>query len=128
MKKILHTHHPRRQIKSFKFAFQGIFHAMLHEANFRVQLTIALIALSLGIYLKISTTEWAILTLSMGILLSAEMINTVIENVMDALFKEHQEVVKVIKDVSAGFVLISAVTALINMILIFSQPLLLLVL
>jgi len=124
---MLRNHHPRKHIKSFHFAFKGIFHTLINEANFRAQLTISLIVASLGIHVGISTTEWAILTLSMGMLLSAEMINTVIENVMGALFQEYHDAVAVIKDVSAGFVLITAVTAFINLILIFGRPLITLI-
>ena len=121
MGNILNSHHPMRHVKSFHYAFLGIIHAMLNEPNFRVQLLIAIISLILGIHFKISNIEWGLLTLSMGSLLSAELVNTVVEEFLDHLIKEYHEEAKIIKDVAAGFVLITAITALIIFILIFSH-------
>ncbi len=124
MKSVLKSHHPRRHISSFKYAFSGVLHTLLNEANFRIQILITTVTVLLGIYLGLTNTQWAILTLAMGLLLSAEMINTLIENFIDVLIKEYHEGAKIIKDVSAGFVLITAITALIVLLLIFSEPLL----
>ncbi|MFC1722339.1 diacylglycerol kinase family protein [Patescibacteria group bacterium] len=121
MKKILNSHHPRRHAKSFKYAFDGIFHTLLNEPNFRVQLVIVVTSIVLGVMFNITLVEWGLLTISMGLLLSAEMINTVVENVIDALINESNGAAKVIKDVSAGFVLISALTAVVILLLIFGK-------
>lgn len=120
---IFKSHHPIRHVKSFGYAFEGIFHALLHEPNFRVQVIIAILSVILGRHFKISNTEWAILTLSNGFLLSAEMLNTVVEEFIDNLIKEKSSVVKVIKDLVAGFVLTAALTALIIFMLIFGHRL-----
>ncbi|MDC0449161.1 diacylglycerol kinase family protein [bacterium] len=119
MLEIFKSHHPRRHAKSFKYAFEGIFHALLNEANFRVQVIITIIAVTMGVHYKITTTEWGLLTLTSGLLLTAEMINTAIEEFIDHLIRESSEGAKVIKDVSAGFVFITAMTTLIILILIF---------
>jgi undecaprenol kinase len=123
MKRIISSHHPIRHVKSFRYAFSGIFHALLNEPNFRVQLLVAFISLGFGIYFGISNVEWALLVLSMGILISAEMINTVVEELMDHIFKESHDVAKIIKDLSAGFVLVTAATAFVIFLLIFGQRL-----
>jgi diacylglycerol kinase len=121
MPNFLRSHHPARQAKSFKHAFRGIFHALLNEPNFRIQFLITTIAVILGKYFSISNVEWAILVLSLGLLLTAEMINTVVEEVIDNVIKEYHEGAKIIKDLSAGFVLITAITTLIILILIFGN-------
>lgn len=61
------------------------------------------------------------MTVSLGILLSAEMINTVVENFIDAIITREHEAAKLIKDISAGFVLITAVINLIIFFLIFGR-------
>ena len=94
---------------------------MLNEPNFRVQIVILFFACTLGIFFKISNIEWALLTISMGALLAAEILNTVVEEFIDALIKEYHEGAKVIKDMSAGFVLISAASALVILYLIFGH-------
>jgi len=121
MFELLKSHHPMRHAKSFKHAFEGIFHALLHEANFRVQVMIVFLAVLFGIRLKISNTEWGLLTISMGLLLTAEMVNTVVEEFIDNLIQEYHDGAKVIKDLSAGFVLITAIVALIILYLIFGH-------
>lgn len=117
--KIFSSHHPVRHAKSFKYAFQGIFHALLNEANFRVQLLFSIFILVIGLLLNISNTEWAVIVIALGLLLSAEMVNTVVEEFIDNLITEQSEAAKIIKDLSAGFVLTTGVVALIVTLLIF---------
>lgn len=119
MKTLLRSHHPVRHAKSFKHAFKGIFHTLVNEPNFRIQAIIVIISIYLGFSYKISTTEWGLLIISMGSLLSAEMLNTLVEEFIDALIKEYHEGARIIKDVSAGFVLMTAITSLIILMLIF---------
>lgn len=118
------SHHPIRHVKSFKYAFEGIFHALLNEPNFRLQLIIVAVSTFLGFHYNISNVEWAILIVVMGTLLSAEMLNTVVEEFMDHLIKEESVGVKIIKDLAAGFVLVTAITALLIVILIFGNRIL----
>jgi diacylglycerol kinase len=117
------ANHPVRQIKSFKYAFEGLFHAIMTEPNFRIQVMITLTSVILGKIFKITRTEWSILVISIGLLLIVEIINTVIEEIMDQLFKEKREGVKIIKDLSAAAVLTTSFVALTNLILIFGQRL-----
>jgi diacylglycerol kinase len=112
MKKLLKSHHPIRHVKSFKYAFQGLAHVVVNEANFRVQIVIVAFFVCSGFYFHISSLEWAVLILSLGLLLSAEVLNTVVEEFIDHLIKEHNEAARVIKDLSAGYVLITALTSL----------------
>ncbi len=119
MLKFFKSHHPLRHANSFKYAFQGIFHALINEPNFRLQLIIVTISVILGAHFNITNTEWGLLIISMGILLMAEVLNTVVEDTIDYFIKDFDEGVKVIKDLSAGFVLITAITSLIILVLIF---------
>ena len=121
MNEILKSHSPKKHARSFKYAFSGIFHALLNEANFRVQVVIVAAALVLGFYFNISHTDWGLLIIAVGAMLSAELLNTLVENVIDKLFPDYDDAVKVIKDVSAGFVLISSLTALAVLVLIFGS-------
>ncbi len=121
MNNILNSHHPIRHAKSFKYAFEGIFHVLIHEANFRIQVLIVLIATVGGFHFKINNTEWGLLTISMGFLLAAEMLNTVVEEFIDHVVKEENLGMKIIKDCAAGFVLITAITSAIILFLIFGH-------
>jgi len=120
---IFKAHHPIRHAKSFKHAFEGIFHALLNEPNFRVQVVIVTVSIFFGKLLEISNVEWAILILSMGLLLTAELINTAVEEIMDHFVKHDNPVTKIIKDISAGFVLINAISSLLILYLVLGTKL-----
>ena len=119
MHEILRSHHPIRHIRSFKYAFKGLAHVLLNEANFRVQLAIVVLFTITGVVFKISALEWSVLILAMGFLLSAEILNTVVEELIDHLIKEISETARIVKDLTAGFVLVAAFTCLIVFVLIF---------
>jgi undecaprenol kinase len=119
MRHTLQSHHPRRHLNSFKYAVRGIIHAIKFEANFRVEVGIGIAAVFFAVYFKVSSLDWLFLTLAIGMLLSAELINTVVEEFIDHLIHEHHEGVRVIKDLCAGFVLIVALSMLCVLVFIF---------
>jgi diacylglycerol kinase len=123
MIKLFQSHHPIRHAKSFKHAFEGLFHALINEPNFRVQVVIVALAVYFGKRFNITNIEWSILIISLGLLLAAEIANTVVEELMDHFVKEEDPIVKIIKDLSAGFVLIAAISTLIILYLTFSSRL-----
>lgn len=123
MKSLLQSHHPRKHARSFKFAFEGIFHALLNEPNFRVHIVATIAVICLGYLFHISNVEWAIIAIISAMVLTAEMMNTVVEQVIDYLFKEQHPVAKITKDLAAGYVLISAVAAVVIFGLLFGHRL-----
>lgn len=118
---LLKSHHPIKHLKSFKYAFSGILHSLYHEANFRVQIIITILAVIGGLYFQISATEWSVLIIAFASLLSAEVLNTSIENFIDYLIPKKSEVVRIVKDLAAGFVLINAVACLLILLIIFGK-------
>jgi diacylglycerol kinase (ATP) len=118
---ILKSHHPVKHLKSFKYAFSGILHSLYHEANFRVQILLTVVSIFAGFYFKISTTEWSVLIIAFGSLLSAEVLNTSIENFIDFLIPKKSEIVRIVKDLAAGFVLINAVSCGLILLIIFGK-------
>lgn len=121
---LIKSHHPAKHLKSFKYAFSGILHALYHEANFRVQIFISILAILGGFYFQISTSEWSVLIIAFSSLLSAEVLNTSIENFADFLIPKKSDAVRIVKDLAAGFVLINAVACFFILIIIFSKYLL----
>jgi diacylglycerol kinase (ATP) len=106
MMKALQRHHI-----SFKNAFAGIFWAFRTQPNFRVHITLAVLAVSLGIYLQITSVEMAIIMFTIILGLSGEMINTALESMTDLITKEWRQDAKIAKDVSAGMMLLIAIGA-----------------
>ena len=117
----------QRLIRSFGYAFAGVGYGLRTQANFRIQVLIASGVILAGVVFKLSTTEWAILVVTMMIVLSAELLNTAIEAVVDRVGNETHPLSKIAKDAGAGAVLIGAVGAIIVGVLIFGPRLLTLI-
>ncbi len=119
-KELLRSHHPKKHYGSLVYAAYGIKHVFLNERNFRFHLLIGLLILILGCLYKINKIEWTIVILTIGFVLVCELINTIIENLMDIVSPAYSQEVKAIKDMSAGFVLVSAVVAILIGIILFT--------
>jgi diacylglycerol kinase (ATP) len=103
---------PRRAVRSFGHAGRGILHVLRTEQNVQIHLVAALIVVGLAFYLRIGALEFAVLLLAIGIVITAEVINTVIEDLLDLIHPGTHPVVGRIKDALAGAVLIAAIIAL----------------
>lgn len=101
------------RFKSVKYAFKGAVLLLKTEASIQVQFVLGIVMTIAGFYFDISTTEWILQILSIGLIMSIEGLNTAIEKTADFIHPEHHEKIGIIKDVSAGAVFISAVTAVI---------------
>ncbi len=110
-RKIISSHHPKKHLNSFSYAFFGLKHVFIQERNFRLHLFIAICVVILGYFYKLNPVEWGLISVSIAIVLICESINTIIEDLMDFISPAYSEEVKNIKDLSAGFVFISALSA-----------------
>lgn len=108
-----------KTIRSFKYAARGIFIFFRHDRNGQVQFVAAVITVMLGSWLRITSAEWIVVLLCIAAVFSLEMINTALENLCNLIQPEYHPAIKVIKDISAGAVLLSAVASLIIGIIIF---------
>ncbi|MGN6437127.1 MAG: diacylglycerol kinase family protein [Agriterribacter sp.] len=115
-----------KTIRSFKYAIAGVYLFFRYERNGQLQLIAAAIAVALGLWLHITRSEWIAVLLCMAAVLSLEMINTAIEKLCNLIQPDYHPAIKVIKDVSAGAVLLSAVASLIIGFIIFLPRVLLL--
>ena len=101
-----------KRIKSFTFALNGLKVLFQEEHNARVHLFATIIVTSTGIFFNLSSLEWVALIFAIGFVITVEIINTTVENISDFISPEKNNSIKKIKDLAAGAVLISALTAL----------------
>lgn len=101
-----------KRIKSFGYAFTGIYELIKSEPNARIHLLATIVVAFAGFFLKISSAEWCVVLIVIALVWAAEAFNTVIEKLSDYLFPEYHETARMAKDVSAGAVLICAMVAL----------------
>ena len=112
------------RLESFRYALAGIWYTLKTQRNAQIHLGIATTIVILGLTLKLTRTEWAILMLTTGFVWATEMLNTVAEAAMNYATTDFNPQVKIVKDVAAGAVLIAAITAVIVGLLILGPPLL----
>jgi undecaprenol kinase len=98
-------------VKSFWFAGQGVWHVVRTQRNMRVHLAAAVCAIALGAALRIGAADWACVIIAIGLVLTAEALNTVVEALADLCTTEFHPLAKVAKDTAAGAVLISSAAA-----------------
>ena len=112
-------------IKSFGFAFQGIFTAITKERNMRIHI-VCMIYMFFFLFafdfFEITRTQFAILFVACGLVIGSELINTAVEAVVDLHGKEHTQYGKIAKDCAAGAVLIFAIFSVLCGIAIMYQP------
>lgn len=106
-------------IRSFQFAFEGIVIAFKMNQNLRIHLVLAIIAISASFYFQLNYYELILVIVMIVLVVSAEMINTAIEEVVDLLVDQHNEHARIAKDVCAAMTLVVSAGALITGILIF---------
>ena len=103
----------KKRIESFKYAFEGLRTLWRDEPNARIHLAIGLLTIAAGTYFDLETLEWVAIVFSIGIVFTAETLNSAIENVCDGLTRENNPFVKKAKDLGAAAVLLSAATAIV---------------
>lgn len=100
----------RNIVESFNYAIEGIIYAVKTQRNIKVHLIMAMLAMILAVVLNVTRVELLILMLTIGLVISTELINTAIEEVVN-LAHEDPPLARVAKDVAAGAVLFSSVMA-----------------
>ncbi|WP_338984543.1 diacylglycerol kinase family protein [Spiroplasma endosymbiont of Diplazon laetatorius] len=97
----------------FANAARGIFTAFKEESTLIVYLIIVIFAIGLGIWIGLSTIEWSIVILTIGVLTGFEFVNTSIENFVDLLSFEYNIQAKKIKDICAAASIINALLSVV---------------
>lgn len=115
---------------SFIYALNGIWVSIKDERNLKIHMIVMMLVIMAGFLLNISITEWIICIILFALVISAEMINTAIENAIDytreMTVDKDNELAGIAKDVSAGAVLVLAIASAIVGLIIFIPKVLLL--
>ena len=106
-------------LRSFGYAWEGLKYAFATQTNFRIHLLLAIVAILLGIGLHITRMEWLFVAVCIAMVLLAELINTAIEKLADVVHRDRHPEIKLVKDISAGAVLVIAVISAVTGLIIF---------
>jgi diacylglycerol kinase len=98
----------QNRYRSFAAALRGLGWLIRSERHFQLHLIAAVAAVLLGLVLGLTLIEWAILVLTIGLVLAAEAINTAIEYTIDLTIHQVHPLARIAKDVGAAAVLVAA--------------------
>lgn len=109
-------------INKFKHAFKGVLFGLLTDSSIIIQFLLMIIAIICSFVFKLSHSDFIIVILLSGLVISVEFLNSSIELLSDFICqKQYSKTIARVKDMAAGAVLIISITALIIGIMIFSK-------
>lgn len=103
--------HKGSLIDSFRHAFEGLDYVMRNERNVRIHSVIAVLVAALGVWLRLTPLEWALIVAAIALVFAGEMLNTVVELTLDLVMPDENLLAKHAKDVAAGAILVAALAA-----------------
>jgi diacylglycerol kinase len=89
-------------------AIDGVVAAVREQRNIRIQLAIALLVACGAAWLHFDALRWAVLALTVGLVLTAELTNTALERAVDCASPERSDMARAAKHAGAGAVLLAA--------------------
>lgn len=101
----------KARLKSFVYAWQGMISFFRTEHNAWIHLSATVLVTVLSVTLGVGKSEAIAVVFSVALVWIAEMLNTAIEKMMDFISIEKHPQIKLIKDISAGAVLVAAIAA-----------------
>ncbi|NPA92163.1 MAG: diacylglycerol kinase family protein [Chloroflexi bacterium] len=113
----------RSRLRAFRYAFQGLAYLLRSQPNARIHATATLAVVALAAWLALPLTSWALLVLAMGLVWSAEALNTALEAAVDLASPEIHPRAKEAKDAAAAGVLLAAFAAAVVGFLVLGPPL-----
>jgi diacylglycerol kinase (ATP) len=109
----------RHLLKSFGYALRGVVVLLRTQANARIHAVAALVVVAAGWFFGITRGEWCAVVAAIGLVLTAEGINTAIEAAVDLASPGRHPMAERAKDVAAAAVLLASLAAAIIGLLVF---------
>jgi len=117
----------KSRVKSFGYAINGLKTVYKTEHNLWIHTLALAVVVLLGFFLNISCTEWVLIVIASGVVLSSEILNSAIEYIADFVSPDYSELVGKAKDIAAAAVLVTALMSLVVGGIIFVPKLILLI-
>ena len=113
-------HDFKKQVRSFGYAWNGLKTCIGQEQHLDFLLLAAVAVTVCGWLLGISRMEWIAVTLCIGMVIAAELFNTAVETLTDLVSPEWNALAGKTKDIAAGAVLVTAITAAVVGLIVFT--------
>jgi diacylglycerol kinase (ATP) len=109
--------------KSFAYALEGVRYILRTQRNARIELSVGLGAIVLALWLGLAPLEWAVLAITIALVLALEWMKTSLELAVSLASPERHPSAKAAKDVAAACVLLGAITSVVVGLLLFGSRL-----
>jgi diacylglycerol kinase len=103
----------RMLLRSFGYAFAGVAYIVRTQRNARIEIVIGVAAILLALWLGLGPLEWAVLAITVALVLALEWINTSLELAVSLASPDRHPSAKAAKDVAAACVLLGASTSVV---------------
>jgi diacylglycerol kinase (ATP) len=101
----------KKLVDSFNYAIEGIIYSIRTQRNMKIHMVAAIAVLVATFFYDLSKIELLIITITISLVIVAEMINTAVECAIDATTNFYHPLVKIAKNVAAGAVLVTAINS-----------------
>lgn len=101
----------KKLVDSFNYAIEGIIYSIRTQRNMKIHMIATIIVLTATFFYDLSKIELLIITITITLVIVAEMINTAVECAIDATTNFYHPLAKIAKNVSAGAVLVTAINS-----------------
>lgn len=102
----------RGRLYSFRAAAHGVRHTVRTQPNAWIELAAGLVVVALGLWLRITAVEWAILGVVICGVLALEAVNTAVEAIVDLASPRYHSLARVAKDAAAGALIFATLGSL----------------
>lgn len=109
----------KRIFYSAKYAFDGLTYAYAHEHSLWIHGCCSIAAIVLGLTFKITHTQWAVMLITLAVILSFELVNTAMEAAVDMVTLEYDELARIAKDCCSAATFVVSMTGVVITIVIF---------
>lgn len=113
----------RNRWHSFTVAVRGAVYTLRTQRNTRIELAAALVVIAAGLWLRLRPLEWAVLAMTIALILALEAVNSAIEALVDLVSPEYHELARIAKDCAAGAMIFAVLGSLAVAAAIFGPPL-----
>ena len=105
--------------RSFSCAIAGLIYCIKNEKNMKIHILATILVVIVALVVKLNSTEWGLLILTVFMVLVAETVNTAVEKTVDLVTAEYHPLARLAKNLAAGAVLLAAIGALLMAVVIF---------
>ena len=109
----------KRFFRSFKYSIEGLDYAYKNEQSMTIHVFISIAIIVMGLFFKITSIEWLIVFVIIGVVMGTELLNTAIEAVVDLVSPEKHPLAKIAKDTASAAVFVYSMIALVAGLIVF---------